>query len=162
MTEKAKTRRANDRGSELLVEIQMAGRENSTATVLYHNAIAEKAGLNATESKTLDIVLRLGPQTAGQIAAHTGLTTGSATSLIDRLEHKGFVRRVRDPEDRRKVIVEPKMKRIDTYARLYTPLAKPMQDLIASYSDKERATILDFLRRSAELLRQATRNSSIR
>ena len=35
-----------------------------------------------------------------------GLTTGAVTRVIDRLEQAGYVRRVPDPADRRRVIVE--------------------------------------------------------
>jgi DNA-binding MarR family transcriptional regulator len=47
-----------------------------------------------------------GPLTAGELAQRTGLTTGATTRMIDRLESEGFVRRVPDQADRRRVIVE--------------------------------------------------------
>ncbi len=44
---------------------------------------------------------------AGQLAAEAGLTSGAITAAIDRMERAGYVRRVADPEDRRRVLVEP-------------------------------------------------------
>ena len=41
--------------------------------------------------------------TVGRIGELTGLTTGATTRLVDRLEQAGFVRRVADPADRRRV-----------------------------------------------------------
>src|SRR6266496_4020277 len=58
-----------------------------------HTIIAERVGLGATETKTLFILSSQGALTAGEIAQYTGLTTSSVTSLIDRLESKGFVKR---------------------------------------------------------------------
>ena len=48
----------------------------------------------------------LGATTAGRLAEITGLTSGAVTRVIDRLEQAGYVRRVPDPADRRRVIVE--------------------------------------------------------
>jgi len=48
------------------------------------------------------------PLSAGQPAALTGLTTGAITTVIDHLEDAGFAQRVKDSNDRRKVIIEPK------------------------------------------------------
>jgi DNA-binding MarR family transcriptional regulator len=44
---------------------------------------------------------------AGKLGELTGLTTGAITGMIDRLEKVGYVRRTKDPKDRRKTIVEP-------------------------------------------------------
>jgi DNA-binding MarR family transcriptional regulator len=83
------------------------GRETSTLTVLRHARIAEKMGLSGTDHKALDLVRQAeGALTAGRIAELTGLSTGAVTGVIDRLEKAGFVRRVRDLQDRRKVLVE--------------------------------------------------------
>src|SRR5580692_9536056 len=93
--------------SQLIAALSDAGRESSTATVLLHTAITDRIGLSASDTKTLDVLLRQGPCTAGELARHTGLTTPSVTSLIDRLEAKRLVRRVADAADRRRVIVKP-------------------------------------------------------
>lgn len=100
------------RRRQLVEAILFAGRESSAATVMFHTAVAARAGLTATDSKTLDTLIRVGPVTAGELARHTGLATASVTSLIDRLEQKGLVRRARDARDRRRVMVEPIRERI--------------------------------------------------
>ena len=82
------------------------GREQSDATMMFLNAVAQHFGLSLTEQNAISVIDRLGPLSAGEIAAHTGLATASVTSLIDRLEAKGFARRVRDAQDRRRVFVE--------------------------------------------------------
>src|SRR4051812_39465439 len=92
---------------ELEQAVIEASRESSTTAIFFHSAIAEQIGIGATEEKTLFILSGAGPLTAGEIAQKTGLTTASVTSLIDRLENKGFVRRLHDTKDRRRIIVEP-------------------------------------------------------
>src|SRR2546430_13083206 len=79
---------------DLVEAVINASRESSTTAVFFHTSVAERVGLGATETKTLFLLSRLGPLTAGEIAHHTGLTTPSLTSLIDRLESKGFVQRI--------------------------------------------------------------------
>ena len=93
--------------ADVLARFADLGREMSTMTVLFHTRIAEQMGLSGTDHKCLELAMRSRePLTAGQIAQLSGLSTGAVTGVIDRLEARGFVRRVRDPHDRRKVLVE--------------------------------------------------------
>lgn len=92
---------------EVLARFSRLGRDVSTITVLLHHRIAERMGLSGTDHKCLEFVLQAKePLTAGQIAQLSGLSTGAVTGVIDRLERRGFVRRIRDRHDRRKVLVE--------------------------------------------------------
>src|SRR5919108_1118603 len=97
---------------EILNELARVGREHSDATVLFHSTAASLLGLHPTDYKVLGILERLGPLSAGEIARHSALATASVTNLIDRLEAKGFVRRVADRRDRRRVMVEAASERL--------------------------------------------------
>src|SRR5215469_8792940 len=136
---------------ESLIEaVLQASRESSTLAVFFHARMAERVGLGATEEKTLALLSQLGPLTAGEIASHTGLTTPSVTGLIDRLESKGMVRRVRDSHDRRRVFVEPNQKRLAELDRLFSSVQEAFRKVLDIYSDEQLATIADFLTRSAQ------------
>lgn len=142
---------------ELLAGLGEAGRVHSNAAVMYHAAISTRMGLSPVEEKTLDLLQRSGALSAGELGELTGLAPASVSGLIDRLERKRFARRVKDPQDRRRVNVE-----IDpaTHARfepLFAPFAVRLADLYAEYSDAELAVIHDFLLRSAQIQREATR-----
>jgi DNA-binding MarR family transcriptional regulator len=150
----ARILRVSLRRSTLLKGLWQAGRESSTATVLLHTAIAAKIGLAASDTKTLDVLLRQGPCTAGELARHTGLTTASVTSLIDRLEAKKLVRRVADARDRRRVIVEPVTERIARFEPMFGAIGEAYEHFYDQYSDTQLATILDFMTKSAEQARQ--------
>jgi DNA-binding MarR family transcriptional regulator len=127
-----------------------ASRESSTLAVFFHTRMAERVGLGATEEKTLGLLGKFGPLTAGEIAARTGLTTPSVTGLLDRLESKGMVQRVRDPHDRRRVIVEPNQERLAEFDQLFHSLQETFREVLDIYSDEQLATIADFLTRSAQ------------
>jgi DNA-binding MarR family transcriptional regulator len=141
---------SSSKREDLVEAVINASRESSTTAVFFHTSIAERVGLGATETKTLFLLSRFGPLTAGEIAHHTGLTTPSVTSLLDRLESKGFVRRVRDPHDRRRVIVERNEERLAELNGLFNSLQETFRELLESYSDEQLATIADFLTRAVQ------------
>src|SRR5262249_27319397 len=141
---------------ELIEAVLAASRESSTLAVFFHASMAERVGLGATEEKTLSLLGQRGPLTAGEIASHTGLTTPSVTALLDRLESKQMVRRIRDPQDRRRVIVEPNQERLVELTQAFSSLQESFRELLELYRDQQLGTIPDFpartARRSQELL----------
>ena len=141
---------------EILEELARVGREHSDATVLFHSTIASFLGLHPTDYKVLGILERIGPLSAGDIARHSGLANASVTNLIDRLERKGFVRRIADPADGRRVIVETVPDRITGAAALFASTRRSLARLYDHYSDRDLTVIADFLRRNAERVRAET------
>lgn len=150
------SRDISEHRKKLLDELVEAGRESSNAAVMYHSAMGERLGLGMTEEKTLDLLQRHGPLTAGELSQHTGLAPASVSGLIDRLEAKWLVRRVRDTKDRRRVIVEINWERLAGFGELFEPFVAAMSGLYDRYTDDELALIVDFLRRSTALQRAAT------
>jgi DNA-binding MarR family transcriptional regulator len=140
----------------LLEDLARVGREHSDATVLFHSTIAEQLGLHPTDYKVLGILDRAGAMSAGEIARASGLAPASVTDLIDRLVRKGFVRRVRDKDDGRKVLVEPDAQRAETARQLFASTSRSLSRLWSRYDDDELAIIADFLSRNAERLRMET------
>jgi DNA-binding MarR family transcriptional regulator len=133
-------------------------RQLSTVTILFHQAVADRLGLNVTDHKCADILLRSGPITAGELAQRTGLTTGAITGVIDRLERAGFVRRAKDPGDRRRVIIEPLPRRIEReIGPLFEPMARAMAELCGRYSTQELAVIRDFTARARQVAYEEAR-----
>src|SRR5215470_16181872 len=97
---------ATDR-AELVRQLGHEARVSTLWTVLLHNAIASRSGINVTDMQCINLLQLRGPMTPGQLADAMFLTTGGAiTAVIDRLEKAGMVRRHRDDEDRRRVLVE--------------------------------------------------------
>jgi DNA-binding MarR family transcriptional regulator len=147
------TKPTSQEGKQALAgRLMLALRRSSAAGVLHGQAIARRVGINSTDLECLDLILMSGPSTAGEIARHTGLTSGAVTGLIDRLERLGLVERTADPADRRKVRVRVREDKIAPIAALYAPLEKAMQALLASYSREELKLLIDFAERSGEFL----------
>jgi DNA-binding MarR family transcriptional regulator len=141
----------------ILEQLARVGRENSDATVLFHAAMASRMELHPTDYKALGILERLGSMSAGDLGGHSGLATPSVTNLIDRLERKGFVRRVRDVTDRRRVLVQPMLDRLGAARDLFISTRRSLALLFGAYSDRDLAVIADFLGRNAERLREEMR-----
>ncbi|MFI6324955.1 MarR family winged helix-turn-helix transcriptional regulator [Nonomuraea sp. NPDC050556] len=150
------SRDISEQRKKLLDELAVVGRENSNAAVMFHAAIGERIGLGVTEEKTLDLLQRHGPLTAGEIGRLTGLAPASVSGLIDRLEAKWFVRRLRDVKDRRRVIVEINEERLMGFGDLFGPLMAGLADLYSRYTDAELELIIDFMRQATEIQRTAT------
>nr|WP_042190756.1 MarR family transcriptional regulator [Kibdelosporangium sp. MJ126-NF4]CEL19565.1 Transcriptional regulator, MarR family [Kibdelosporangium sp. MJ126-NF4]CTQ94635.1 Transcriptional regulator, MarR family [Kibdelosporangium sp. MJ126-NF4] len=137
-----------------LARFATMAREMSGLTVLFHSRIAEQMGVSATDYKCLDIAMRVDePLTAGQIAKMSGLSTGAVTGVIDRLEKHGFVRRVRDPHDRRKVLVEVTKTDESKYHHLFRGAMESMQGVLSQFSPEERVIIERFQRVSVDQFR---------
>ncbi len=144
--------RDSRRRDQLLATLNDDFRQLSAATIMFHQAVADRLGINVTDHKCADVLLRNGPMTAGELAAYTGLTTGAITGVIDRLEAAGFARRVRDPHDRRRVIVEPLQKRIErVIGPLFESIARASTELCSRYSTEELAVFHDILTRACQL-----------
>jgi DNA-binding MarR family transcriptional regulator len=83
--------------------------------------------------------------TAGDLAGATGLSTAATTTLLDRLEEKGYVQRERDTTDRRKVLARLTSEGERRLGSLYGPLAGEGARLLARFSQRELTMIRDFL-----------------
>jgi DNA-binding MarR family transcriptional regulator len=95
---------------------------------------------------------------SGELAAHTGLTTGAITGIVDRLAKAGYARREPNPRDRRSVIVtrlpHPASERLG--AEVFAPLGKAIVDLSAQYQPAELAAIASYLVGLTGILREQT------
>lgn len=133
---------------EILKDLNEALRKVGAQSVLLSDAVARLVGLNSTDLECLDLLLLTGVTTAGQLAAHCGLTTGAMTAVIDRLERAGFARRRRDLTDRRRVLVEAMPRVVQEIGPLYRPLALATGALHEQYDDKQLALVADYLSRA--------------
>jgi DNA-binding MarR family transcriptional regulator len=135
----------------LLAAVLREVRRMTAQSVLIGEAVSARIGLSSSDLECLDLALLTGGATAGEIAKATGLSTGAITGVIDRLERAGYVRREKDPTDRRKVIVRARPDMTQRIAPLYKSLQREMTALWSRYNDEQLALILDFLARSCDL-----------
>lgn len=143
---------------QIIQEINSAGRQMSTATIFFHQAVAEKAGLSGTDHKYLDLLFQERAMPAGRLAELTGLTTGAVTGILDRLEQQGMVKRKSDPNDRRKVLIVPQVeKAMKKLEPVFASLQEDLKSFYDKYSDEELLFIRAFLMDTNEFFHQKIR-----
>jgi DNA-binding MarR family transcriptional regulator len=112
----------------------------------FDDAAARLLNVNRTDLRCLGLLIQeIGPTTPGVLAARLGLTAGSVTTMLDRLERLDYVTRVRDPDDRRKVVISPTERIVARSWEIYGPVVIDGQENLARYSDAELALIVEFL-----------------
>lgn len=146
----------SNRREQLVQGMLMAGRELSTAAVLFHTAMSERRGLSATEGKALDLLDRFGPLTARELAERSGLAPASVTGLVDRLEAKGAARRVPHPQDRRRILIELDREWVRQFDGLFDDFVKALLELSERYTDDQLDAVVDFMTRAAQAQQEAT------
>ncbi|MFF4353744.1 MarR family winged helix-turn-helix transcriptional regulator [Streptomyces sp. NPDC001530] len=118
---------------------------------LFNQAIADHLKLHPTDLQCVNLLsLEDGPVTTGRIAELTGLTTGSATRLVDRLEKAGYVVRERDAVDRRRVLVATVPEKIVEFGRMWDRLGGGWFALFDGLEDDELALIIGHMRRTVD------------
>lgn len=113
--------------------------------VLHSSEVARRVGLGPSDSQFLGLLGMDGPLTPGQLAAMTGLTTGTVTGVLDRLERGGYVRRERDAVDRRKVLVTPVPEGVARLTAHYAEHGAHAGDVLARRDAAQLQVIADFL-----------------
>ena len=129
---------------ELVNAIGFAISRWQDAVETFDGTVAEIYVLSAAERRCLGAISH-GPQPANLIARETNLTPAAVTSLIDRLEKRGFVSRQPDPDDRRKVMVAAGKKTEELVRRCYHPIFEAGAALLEKYTVAEMQFLLGFI-----------------
>jgi DNA-binding MarR family transcriptional regulator len=140
----------------LITELVSQLRTSNAYSVMVSQAAADRIGINTTDLHALNILAFSDHElSAGELATTIGLTTASVTGVIDRLEHAGLVRRVRDPDDRRRVVVRiiPETAR-ERVAPVFASLLAEWEAELGSYSERDLQLILEFQRRTLDIMRR--------
>jgi DNA-binding MarR family transcriptional regulator len=116
--------------------------------------VAIRFGLSESDIETLEELIDMGATTAGKLAEITGLTTGAVTRVIDRLEQAGYVRRVPDPADRRRVIVEVVPEKVASIQSTLDRVSTAGAEEIGHYTEAQLALIADFLTKMEQITKE--------
>ena len=133
--------------ADVITEVRI----NQNAADALDAAIAEWLGVNRTDLVCLDILARLGTVPAGRLADESRLTTGAITTVLDRLERAGYVQRLADPSDRRRVLVETTERFLELAVHAWGPVAAELLDAGSRFTGEQLTAIRGFLQLGAEL-----------
>ena len=146
----AQRRKKSEQVAELIREFRDSGNLDDA----FDNLAAQRLGVSETDLHCLNIIENAGGVTAGELAAQSGLTTGAVTGVIDRLEKKGFARRVADPADRRRVKVEVTKAFYSRAERIWGPVAAEWASSLERFGSSQLEDFHDILRATNEITRR--------
>lgn len=138
--------------AELLARIVTESQRHYADYSLFSQALADHVGLHPTDMQCVALLdMEPGPVSTGDIARLTGLTSGSATRLVDRMVKAGIVERHADPHDRRRSLVSLSPEARKRIGEAWDAPGRAFGAVLESYSDTELAVIADYLHRAAEV-----------
>ena len=133
---------------ELLAALKRELRKSNGFGASFFRVAATQTGMAAdTDIQVMDILDLVGEVSAGQLADLMGMTTGATARILKRLEEAGLVRRERDPNDGRRVIVRLARSR-DEMHKVYAildSLEKTWDEVVSRYDEEQLALLLEFL-----------------
>ncbi|GAA1690325.1 MarR family winged helix-turn-helix transcriptional regulator [Fodinicola feengrottensis] len=108
--------------------------------------IADRMGVTTSDLQCLYALAHDGPATASVLAKRVNLTSGSASRMVDRLEAAGYLRRVPDPTDRRRILIEPDQDSINRVGAYYDPLNQRHRDDLGDFDEEQLSLLLRFVK----------------
>jgi DNA-binding MarR family transcriptional regulator len=134
----------------LVGELGRAMQAYQRVTQSFDDEVGRQLGLNPTDLRCLDWLVDA-RRSARELSSATGLSSAATTTLIDRLERKGFVRRVPHDRDRRQVLVEMTDEGRARTMRFYGPLVSEGVEMLGRYSKAELEAMHHYLLAITEL-----------
>ncbi|AZM93037.1 MarR family transcriptional regulator [Streptomyces sp. W1SF4] len=111
-------------------------------------------GMHPTDVRALicllDAARAAEPATPGLLGTRLGLNSAGTTSVVDRLERLGHVERVRDPADRRRVLIRVRPEAVTLGQEFFGPMLNGVLKALTPLSPAERTTIHAFLTAARE------------
>jgi DNA-binding MarR family transcriptional regulator len=144
-----------ERGRVTAQDPSWALREVTRAAIDVDYAIARRLGLRPMDYTALNhVFVNAGSLSPHHVSARLGISTGSASELLDRLERAGHIERHRSTDDRRRVTLTPTPRAVENVLSELAPLIAALDDLAAEYPPEQAAVITEYLRRAVQIMRQ--------
>lgn len=109
-------------------------------------SIARRYGMSHAALNALAVIEGAGgPIPAGEVSARMHITTGTMTTVLDTLERNGHVRRLADPDDRRRVLVDITPSAQSVLDRMLPDVQQMAKAVMGVLDDETLQTLLDTL-----------------
>jgi DNA-binding MarR family transcriptional regulator len=133
-------------------QVLVALRRVIRATDLHSKRLSKHAGLTGPQLLIMRSIRDLGEVTIGTIAEKVSLSQATVTTILDRLEHRKLVYRVRSTQDKRKVHAHLTEDGADILARAPQPLQEDFIKKFQSLHEWEQTMIIASLQRVANMM----------
>lgn len=133
------------------------GHELSLRVVLFHEALARRLDLTATEHKLLDLIGLDEGLSASELSRAAGLSNAAITKVVDRLVAAGYVERRTNPRDRRSIRLVRTGGFHAAMGEAYAGLSSRILAAVADFDEVEQAAVLRWIGLTIDALREETR-----
>ncbi|MFC6856247.1 MarR family winged helix-turn-helix transcriptional regulator [Marivibrio halodurans] len=141
-----------DTGLDKLNDALIAIRRVLRATDSHAKALGRATNLTTSQLLVLQSIADSGEMTVGEIAAEVKLAQASVTTIVDRLQQDGLVRRTRGDTDKRKVYVSVTEEGFALLKRAPMALHDQFSARFATLEDWEQTMIVAVLQRVANMM----------
>jgi DNA-binding MarR family transcriptional regulator len=111
------------------------------------NAKLRKERITFSQYSVLLALSRKGPMQMSKLGEHMLVAPANVTGLVDRMEEKGYVRRMRDEKDRRLYVIEATEKGSRVFKGISSRFRQYTGGLGATLTREERESTLAALRK---------------
>jgi MarR family transcriptional regulator, 2-MHQ and catechol-resistance regulon repressor len=119
-------------------------------------SVARRHGLSHAALNALAVIEGNGaPMAAGAVGTYMHITSGTMTSVLDTLERNGYIRRLTDPDDRRRVLVDVTPEAQAVLDRLLPEVVQTTTMVMAGFDDTELRNFLSTLARIRDAIAAA-------
>ncbi len=73
------------------------------------------------------------------------VTFANVTTIVDNLEKMSYVKRVRDPSDRRRIIVELTAQGKNIFRKIHEKHSKVIEDIMRALSEQDLKNLIEYL-----------------
>lgn len=139
------------RKQEIINTLQSLIQDASLETALFHEKVANKAGLSVNDMRALSIIMKHVGVSATGLSKKLGVTNGAVTGMVDRLGRKQLIHKQAAKDDGRKTLIYANYEQIMAGASNYQKIGQAHEALLESYTVEQLQIILDYTKRAHDL-----------
>jgi len=142
-----------DAKNEALIN-EIASRVRKLRRSVYHDYIrtSRQFGLTETQSDVLRTLLVYGPMSSADLSRNLYVTPANITGVIDRLENKGLVERIRQQADRRVALITLTEKGEDLSEQLPDPIENKLVSGLKHLTPEQMQALGEAMKRIIDLI----------
>ncbi len=144
--------KVNEKQSECISEVVSSIRQIVRSIYLDSKRMVKRFGLTGPQTSVLRLIMRRGPMSSSCMSRLLFVSPSNITGIVDRLEAKSLVKRVRDPKDRRVVVIELTEKGEQTSRKLPDLIEEKLIRGLADMEEAEIAKILWVVQKLVDLM----------
>lgn len=118
----------------------------------WESSVIQSGHLKISDAHAIEILGHYGRMNMKELAERLGVTTGTTTVTVDRLEHAGYACRTRAEFDRRSYIIELTPAGNEAYHEHHRHHLNLARDLVSVLGEEDAGSLIRILRKATEHL----------